>query len=207
MIMYYSKLEVVLVELYLLVERLTNLTFPSTSSKVFPYFWTHIFIFLIFCFCQHRRKVVKLLEETRDHLYQANHTWVTSIRKHLRRSLLDGLTEASTKSKSLSVLSHPVPECSCLKYDPTESYVNASSPSHSQLQATLGAVHHCPAWMDSQIISRSKDKESEEDLDEDDSSSSGLFFRHNGSNHESGGGEINKEEAQLEDQEEESGEK
>ncbi|KAH9676120.1 O-fucosyltransferase 27 [Citrus sinensis] len=154
-----------------------------------------------------RRKVVKLLEETRDHLYQANHTWVTSIRKHLRRSLLDGLTEASTKSKSLSVLSHPVPECSCLKYDPTESYVNASSPSHSQLQATLGAVHHCPAWMDSQIISRSKDKESEEDLDEDDSSSSGLFFRHNGSNHESGGGEINKEEAQLEDQEEESGEK
>lgn len=47
MSMYYSKLEVVLVELYLLVERLTNLTFPSTSSKVFPYFWTHIYLYFL----------------------------------------------------------------------------------------------------------------------------------------------------------------
>lgn len=121
--------------------------------------------------------------------------------------MLEGLTEASTKSKPLSFLSHPVPECSCLRYDPTEASLNASSPTHMQVQAALGAVHHCPAWMDGQIISRSKDKESEEDLDEDDSSSSGLFFRHSGSNHENGGGEINKEEAQLEDQDEEGGEK
>ncbi|KAL5739320.1 hypothetical protein ACOSP7_028234 [Xanthoceras sorbifolium] len=149
-----------------------------------------------------RREVAKLLEETRDHLYQANHTWLMSIRKQLRRSLLDGLTEASTRSKPLSFLSHPVPECSCLRHDHNETSRNASSPFNSQLEAALGAVQHCPAWMDNEIISRSKDKENEEDLDEDDSSSSGLFFRHSGGNHESGGGEINKEEAQLEDQDE-----
>ena len=145
---------------------------------------------------------MKLLEETRDHLYQANHTWLMSIRKQLRRSLLDGLTEASTRSKPLSFLSHPVPECSCLRHDPNETSRNASSPFNSQLDAALGTVQHCPVWMDNEIISRSKDKENEEDLDEDDSSASGLFFRHSGGNHESGGGEINKEEAQLDDQDE-----
>lgn len=122
----------------------------------------------------------------------------------MRKSLLDGLIEASTKSKPLSFLSHPVPECSCLMYDSTETSVHASSPStQSQVQAALGVAHRCPAWMNSDLISRSKDKDNEEDLDEDDSTSSGLFFRHSGDNHESGGGESNnKEEAQLDDQEE-----
>ena len=58
--------------------------------------------------------------------------------------------------------------------------------------------------MDNESTVHSKEKENEEDFDEDDSISSGLFF-----NQESGGaGELNnKEEAQLEDQEDEGGER
>ncbi|KAF5480120.1 hypothetical protein F2P56_000887 [Juglans regia] len=151
-----------------------------------------------------RKEVSKLLEEIHDHLYHANHTWLKSVRKHMRKRLLDGLIEASTKSKPLSFLSHPVPECSCLRYDSNETSFHASSPSpQSQVQAALRVVHRCPAWMDSDLILRSKDKDNEEDLDEDDSTSSGLFFRRSGENHESGGGDSNnKEEAQLDDLEE-----
>ncbi|XP_044467546.1 O-fucosyltransferase 27-like isoform X2 [Mangifera indica] len=152
-----------------------------------------------------RREIAKLLEETRNHLYEANHTWLTSIRRYLRRSLLDGLAEASTKSKPLSFLSHPVPECTCLRYDPSETSHNTSSATaDSQLRVALGVVNHCPAWMDGETISRPKDKENEEDLDEDDSLTSGLFFRHSGENHESGG-EMTKEEAPMDDPEEEGG--
>ncbi|GLT56361.1 hypothetical protein SLA2020_294050 [Shorea laevis] len=149
-----------------------------------------------------RKEVVKLLEEIKGHMYHANHTWLTSIRRHLRSSLLDGLIEASNKSKSSSFLAHPVPECSCLRYDSVEKSTNASA-NHFQVKAALGVVHHCPAWMLREMVPRSKDKENEEDLDENDSSSSGLFFQHASGNHVSGGEEIIiKEEAQLEDQEE-----
>lgn len=179
---------------------MTNTLSNSHEGAIF------LFIYLFSASVNFRREVAKLLEETRDHLYQANHTWLTSLRRHLRRSVLDGLTEASTKSKPLSFLSHPVPECSCLRYDPSETSRYASSPAaNSHLHATLGVANHCPAWMDSEIISRSKDKENEEALDEDDSLSSGLFFGHSSENHESGGGEINKEEASMDDQEEEGG--
>ncbi|KAJ9147472.1 hypothetical protein P3X46_029630 [Hevea brasiliensis] len=161
--------------------------YQSTSSKTFR---------------PDRKEVAKLLEETREHLYQANRTWLTSIRRHLRRSLVDGAIEASTKSKPFSFLSHPVPECSCSRYNVTETPGHASSsPTHAQVEAALGVTHRCPRWMDGETISRLKDKEIEEILDED-VSSSGLFFKHSVGSHESGGGEINKEETQLEDQEE-----
>jgi hypothetical protein len=155
-------------------------------------------------FCGCRKEVTKLLDEIGGHLYHANHTWLTSVRKHMRKRLLDGLIEASTNSKPKSFLSHPVPECSCLMHDSTETSIHASSPStQSQVQAAFGAAHRCPAWMDGDLIMRSKDKDNEEDLDEDDSTSSGLFFRPSSENHESAGGESNnKEEAQLDDQEE-----
>ncbi|XP_052195735.1 O-fucosyltransferase 27 isoform X2 [Diospyros lotus] len=149
-----------------------------------------------------RREVTKLLEEIRDHLYQANRTWITSVRRHLRISLLKGLKNESTRSKPLSFLSHPLPECCCWSHKETP--VRASSPStESQVRGALGVQHRCPAWMDSNTISQSKDseREREENLDEEDPASSGIFFRHSDRNH--GGGEINiKEEAQIEDQEE-----
>ncbi|KAJ8751743.1 hypothetical protein K2173_025920 [Erythroxylum novogranatense] len=154
-------------------------------------------------FLPDRKQVVKFLEENREHLYQANRTWLTSIRRHMTRSLLDGIKQTSAKSKHLSFLSHPIPECSCLRHDFAKTSVNASSSStQAQAEAVLGVSHRCPAWMDSEITSRSKDKEVEEDLDEDLSSSSGLFFRNRIENHEAVGVETNKEEANMEEQEE-----
>ena len=161
------------------------------------------------CFSECRKEVAKLLDEIHDHLYHANHTWLMSVRKHLRKRLVDGLIEASARSKPLSFISHPVPECSCLRHDPAGKSINAtpsphaSTPSHSQVLSALGVVHYCPGWMENDLTLPSKDKENEETLDEDDSTSSGLFFRKNNGDHDGGNGDIsNKEETQLEDQEE-----
>lgn len=167
------------------------------------------FLFCILLKC--RKEVVKLLEEVREHLYHANHTWLTSVRKHLRKTLVDGLLEASRASKSKSFISHPVPECSCLRHDSAEKPTQASSTptTTSEVLAALGVVHRCPVWMDDESTLHSREKENEEDFDEDDSISSGLFFDQDNGNHAGGGaGELNnKEEAQLEDQEEEGGER
>ncbi|XAR51612.1 hypothetical protein NMG60_11006288 [Bertholletia excelsa] len=143
-----------------------------------------------------RREVVKLLDEIRDHLYQANRTWITSVRRHLRETLFEGLINESTQSKPICFLSHPLPECSC-------STSRASSQNQSQVHSALGVSQHCPAWMENGTTSISRDKEKEEDLDEDDSTSSGLFFGRTSVNHGGGDGEVNnKDEAQVEDQEE-----
>ncbi|XP_010261259.1 PREDICTED: uncharacterized protein At1g04910 [Nelumbo nucifera] len=149
-----------------------------------------------------RKEVAKLLDENRDHLYQANQTWLTSIRKHLNKTLFDGLTEASTKLKPLSFLSHPVPECSCWRHDNLEESTHGRDLSIHELQAALGIEYRCPSWMDNKVVSLSpKDKATEEDLDED--IVSGMFFRHGNGDHGIGGGETNtKEETQMEDQEE-----
>ncbi|KAJ4973999.1 hypothetical protein NE237_007173 [Protea cynaroides] len=155
-----------------------------------------------------RKEVAKLLDEIRDHLYQANRTLLTSIRKHLTRTILDGLTESSTRSKPLSFLSHPVPECSCLRHDPSEAPSHTLSPSnHSQVQAALGVEYPCPAWMDGYVISHSpKDNDNEEDLNEEDPTS--RWFVQHSSSYEIGSVSPIKEEAQMEDQEElESGER
>lgn len=119
----------------------------------------------------------------------------------MRKALVEGLENESTKLKPQSFLSHPLPECSCSRRGSTETSLHASSPSTLlQVEASLGVTHPCPDWMKGDRISQSRD-EREEDLDENDSSSSGLFFRHNVGSH--GGGEIsNKEETQMEDQEE-----
>ncbi|RZB98762.1 O-fucosyltransferase 27-like [Glycine soja] len=152
-----------------------------------------------------RKEVAKLLDEIRDHGHHANHTWLESVRRHLKKTLLDGIMEASNKSKLLSFLSHPVPECSCSR-DSFEVSKNSSSPLTSQLVTSLGVAHRCPAWMDTGPISQSKDKENEEDVYEDDSVSE-LFFKQNAENHE-GDSEVNiKEENQFEDQEDDSGER
>ncbi|KAG8384564.1 hypothetical protein BUALT_Bualt04G0130900 [Buddleja alternifolia] len=152
-----------------------------------------------------RKEISRRLEEIHDHYYQANHTWMTSLRRQMRRNLVDGLAEQFTKSKPLSFLSFPLPECSCSRNDSIEVSSHASSPSvHSKLHDVLGAMHHCPSWMDGgdHVVSRSRDKESEEeDLDEDDSGA--LLFRQSGESSNEGVAEMsNKEETQIEDQEE-----
>jgi hypothetical protein len=144
------------------------------------------------------------LEETREHLYQANHTWIKSIRRQLRRNLIDGLAEEYNISKQLSFLSFPVPECSCMKQNSSEKSFSASSPSpFSKFPTFLGVMRDCPTWMDGDTVSQLKDKESEGELEEDDSPSSGLFFEQSSDSQEGGGGEINsKEDTQIDDNEE-----
>ncbi|OIW07269.1 hypothetical protein TanjilG_08384 [Lupinus angustifolius] len=152
-------------------------------------------------FRPNRKEAVRLVDEIRDHTYQANQTWLKSVRRHLRKTLLDGIIEASNKSKPLSFLSHPVPECSCSRRDSNEVSKNSSSVSTSQVSRALGVTHRCPAWMNMGSVSQFKDKENDEDIDDDDSVSA-LFFRQNGGNHESDGEANTKEENQFEDQEE-----
>lgn len=162
-------------------------------------------MFTIFCCLSPSRKAVaKLLDEIREHLYQANHTWITSVRRLLRRNLVDGLAEEFTLSKKQSFLSFPVPECSCTRQTSPVKASNASNPlTSSKLPAFVGATDSCPTWMNGYMIAQSKEKESEEELEEDDSTSSGLFFRQSNANQEVGDGEIaNKEDTQMEDNEE-----
>lgn len=146
-----------------------------------------------------RREAVKLLDVIRDHLYEANHTWIKSVRKHMKSALI-GLKNESTTSKPVSFLSHPVPECSCWMRGPnTETRANTSSPwIRSQVRASLRVTHQCSGRMESDSMSlRLWDNDKEEDLDEDDAASSGLFFPHSVVVEAN-----NKEEAHLEDQEE-----
>ncbi|KAL5723337.1 O-fucosyltransferase 27 [Ranunculus cassubicifolius] len=141
-----------------------------------------------------RKEVAKLLDEIRDDLYQANRTWLSSIRKQLTKSVLDGLTVASKTSKPLSFLSHPIPECSCMKHVPS----HASSPS-SQTQIALGVHHRCPAWMN--LHEPPYPSKENEDLDEEDPISE-LFLWHGNNNHEVAEKEIIEKEVPMEDQEE-----
>ncbi|GAB2288981.1 O-fucosyltransferase 27 [Dionaea muscipula] len=151
-----------------------------------------------------RKEIVRLMDEFRDMLYQPNRTWLSSARKHLKNSLLDGLAEASTRSKPSSFLTHPVPECSCSSYS-----ARTPSPSRSSPEVSLGTLHSCPSWMSGgDLSSRPREKEKEEDIDNDDTASLGVLFRLPGGKHEAGTGEINyKEETQGDDhdQEEENG--
>ncbi|XP_010528435.1 PREDICTED: uncharacterized protein LOC104805530 isoform X2 [Tarenaya hassleriana] len=151
-----------------------------------------------------RRLMAALLEDIQDHMYEANHTWITSVRRHLKRSLLEGLKESSETSKHLSFLAHPVPECSCFR--PHDKKPETLAKNVSMVESDLGVTQRCPGWMEGVEIQGSKDNEIEEDVDEEDSSSSGMFFGNGQNNntvsHETGSPEVNKEEGQLEDQEE-----
>lgn len=147
----------------------------------------------------------------KDHLYQANHTWISSIRKSLRKSLVDGLMKESNRTKHKSLLAFPIQECSCVGHESSteRSFQTPSRSPHSQLYASLGVLQRCPGWMDANAISQAKD-ESEEDPREDDSMSSGFLFQHSNDDLEGDSGDIisNKEEALMEDEDEiEGGEK
>lgn len=151
----------------------------------------------------------KILEDIRDHLYQVNHTWIASVRRHLRRNMIDGLTDELAKSKPLSFLSFPIPECSCMGSSQPSSQipVNASSTlSHPPLHDMFATMAKCPSSMDNNSILRARNQGSEEDgddvyEDEPDSEDAALLFREGGESNEGGGETSNKEEAQMDDQE------
>ncbi|KAL4185678.1 hypothetical protein AMTRI_Chr10g231900 [Amborella trichopoda] len=149
-------------------------------------------------FRPNRKLVTKLLEDIREHLYQANSTWLTSVRRHLTKSVIEGLEKASLTAKPLSFLSHPVPECSCLGNMSTK-----HTPPHSiasKENITLRVDYQCPAWMETRTFMSqpNKDKQEEEDLDEADAIAGKFFQQGRG-----GGAYANgKEEVQILDQEE-----
>ncbi|CAH9139202.1 unnamed protein product [Cuscuta epithymum] len=136
-----------------------------------------------------RKETVKLFEEIQDNLYQANHTWISSIRRSLRRNLVDGFLGESKRTKLLSLIAFPIPECFC------------TSRASSELSASLGVLQRCPSWMNGQKITYQTKDENDEDVNDDEDS---LFFRQIvDNNHEVDSGEIsNKEETLVEDQEE-----
>ncbi|XP_071706782.1 O-fucosyltransferase 27 [Rutidosis leptorrhynchoides] len=158
-----------------------------------------------------RKEIAKYMEDINDHMYEVNHTWIKSVRRHLSKSLLDGLTQDSKVSKSSSFLSFPVPECSCLRFESNNSSSRASS---SQLPAAIKAAHGCPSWMGKDVILHPGDEDDVEDDDNDDDSGLfSLFARPSGggsSNRNTvssggrSGGEMmsSKEETQMDDQEE-----
>lgn len=146
-----------------------------------------------------RKTVTTLLDEIRDHLYQANKTWLSSVRGHLSRSILDGLTESFSNSKPHTFLSHPVPECSCMSHEPIKASHRSFSPSSPlKAQVSLRVENHCPAWMDNDITLLD---ESEEELVDDDPIS-GQFFQQSTSSEVVGAEMGSKEDARMEDQEE-----
>ncbi|KAI3513466.1 hypothetical protein L1887_20800 [Cichorium endivia] len=130
-----------------------------------------------------QKKIAMRMKKINEHLYEANNTWIKSVRSHMRESFLERLTEESKASKSLSFLSFPVHECSCLRSD-------SKGASTSQLPAAIRVARSCPAWMGKDVISC---------FDEDDSGPPGLFFRQcggSGNKNNGSGGEmmISKEE-------------
>ncbi|KAL6526308.1 hypothetical protein OROMI_029948 [Orobanche minor] len=145
-----------------------------------------------------RKEVIKHLEENRDHFYQANHTWITSLRKHLRKHFINGLIDGLTESKPLSFLSFPVLECSCSRNDPRSVPFNGSRPLHSILRT----MQQCPSWMDGGITALPGDEDTDSE-DDSDPPAAALLFRQSAENI---GAVVetssNKDESQMEDQEE-----
>uniref|UniRef100_A0A7C9EHV2 O-fucosyltransferase family protein n=1 Tax=Opuntia streptacantha TaxID=393608 RepID=A0A7C9EHV2_OPUST len=151
-----------------------------------------------------RKEVVRFIDEVRVSMHQANRTWLSSVRGHLRKTLLDGLTEASNNSRPLSFLSHPIPECSCLRKKPASNTpLDSTSSTGFSPQASLGIKHSCPAWMGVSLNSRQKEKENDEDIYVDDAWIPAFFFGRSMENQgTSNGGSATREETPLDDQEE-----
>ncbi|XP_021739375.1 uncharacterized protein At1g04910-like isoform X2 [Chenopodium quinoa] len=143
-----------------------------------------------------RKEVAKFVDDLREGMHPANRTWLSSIRKHLRRTLLDGPLEAFNTSKPISFLSHPVPECSCSR--------GKTSPSSGfNPQDAFKVQHSCPSWMGVNVNSRLKEKESDDEVYVDDGFISSFFFGHGSENQgASNGVNASREETHLEDQEE-----
>ncbi|XP_057524110.1 O-fucosyltransferase 27-like isoform X2 [Amaranthus tricolor] len=146
-------------------------------------------------FRPNRKEVAKLIDDLRESMHPTNRTWLSSIRKHLKQTLLDGLVEAFNLSKPLSFLSHPIPECSCSRGE--------NSPSTDfNPRAALKIRRICPAWMGVSTNLRRKEKETDDEVYVDDGFISSFFVRATGKLGVDIGGNGSQEETRLEDQDE-----
>ncbi|XP_073010402.1 O-fucosyltransferase 27 isoform X2 [Typha latifolia] len=95
-----------------------------------------------------REVIARLFEDAQGNLYNANRTWWNLVCKHLDETLLEELNEASMKWKPVSFLSHPLPECSCLRRWPFETSSHAHAPLNASRSSGLfGVEYFCPGWM------------------------------------------------------------
>ncbi|XP_065852175.1 protein EMBRYO SAC DEVELOPMENT ARREST 30 [Euphorbia lathyris] len=91
-----------------------------------------------------RKVLAKLFNIIRDKMYHPKHNWTLSVREHLNKSLSeDGLIRQSLRSKPISFLSHPLPECSC-----RISSADFQTPVEGKDGRYLfGGEDKCPEWM------------------------------------------------------------
>lgn len=97
-----------------------------------------------------------------DNLYHPKRNWILSVREHLNKSAgEEGLLRELHSSKLATLLSYPVPECSC-----------QTSNSNEVLGSIFGKVVECPSWMEKglkssqdTIISQGESQEDDSELD------------------------------------------
>ncbi|KAK1294535.1 Uncharacterized protein QJS10_CPA16g01547 [Acorus calamus] len=109
-----------------------------------------------------RKILAGLLDGIRDNLYHPKRNWTIAVREHLNKTLgFEGLIMQSQASKSLSFLSHPLPECSCR----TSQFPNPVKGKYGEL--LYGGEDKCPDWMP-RSNNLKEDTIDEADLPEDD---------------------------------------
>ncbi|KAK1279684.1 hypothetical protein QJS04_geneDACA019747 [Acorus gramineus] len=109
-----------------------------------------------------RKILAGLLDGIRDNLYHPKRNWTIAVRQHLNKTLgFEGLIMQSQASKSVSFLSHPLPECSCR----TSQFPNPVKGKDGEL--LYGSEDKCPDWMP-RSNNLKEDTIDEADLPEDD---------------------------------------
>ncbi|KAK1319002.1 Uncharacterized protein QJS10_CPB04g00866 [Acorus calamus] len=109
-----------------------------------------------------RKILAGLLDGIRDNLYHPKRNWTIAVREHLNKTLgFEGLIMQSQASKSVSFLSHPLPECSCR----TSQFLNPVKDKDGEL--LYGGEDKCPNWMP-RSNNLKEDTIDEADLPEDD---------------------------------------
>ncbi|KAL9235196.1 hypothetical protein vseg_009981 [Gypsophila vaccaria] len=85
-----------------------------------------------------RKYLAEMFNSSSENLYHPKRSWILSVRDHLNKSIgQEGLLRELRFSKPASLLSHPVPECSC-----------QTSNSDEVLGSIYGNVVECPSWME-----------------------------------------------------------
>lgn len=113
-----------------------------------------------------RKYLANLFNSTSDHLYFPKRNWTLAVRQHLNDSLgEEGLKREFLRSKSMSFLSHPIPECSC------------------RTIKTAGE-DECPKWMESSLpkVGRQESTVNENEPPDDDTDEGGLESDDDGKN-------------------------
>lgn len=98
------------------------------------------------CDLRNRKYLAELLNNTRDHIYDHSRNWTILVRQHLNASLSEeGIKKKFSQSKSLSFLSHPIPECSCRIMKTLDTQSDSRK---AKAQNLFKGKDECPSWME-----------------------------------------------------------